>query len=63
MNELIKTKTDNDTDLMRDDINAARFHNLLNEMRSIAAEHGFMSDDEINTEIRAARNEINKATQ
>jgi len=38
------------------DREADKFHELLNDMRNIATEHGFMSDDEINTEIANARN-------
>lgn len=34
-----------------------QFHMLLNNMRATAASHGFMSDDEINAEIQAARHE------
>ena len=40
------------------DNEAAKFHKLLDDMRAHAAEQGFMSDDEINTEIRAAREEM-----
>ncbi|MCL2321165.1 MAG: type II toxin-antitoxin system RelB/DinJ family antitoxin [Oscillospiraceae bacterium] len=35
-----------------------QFHKLLDDMRFTASEHGFMSDDEINAEIQAARAEI-----
>jgi len=35
----------------------AQFNALINEMRAKAAGHGFMSDDEINAEIIAARAE------
>jgi len=37
---------------------AAQFHKLLDDMRNDAAEQGFMSDDEINAEIQAARAEM-----
>ena len=37
-----------------------KFHNLLDDMRTKAAGHGFMTDDEINAEIQAARAEIKK---
>jgi len=37
------------------------FHNLLDSMRDKAARHGFMSDEEINAEIQAAREEAKKA--
>ena len=40
------------------DNEAAQFHKLLDDMRSSAAERGFMSDDEINAEINAARVEM-----
>ena len=40
------------------DSNAARFHQTLDDMRAIAEEHGFLSDDEINAEIQAARAEM-----
>ena len=40
------------------DNNAAQFHKLLDDMRAVAAERGFMSDDEINAEIQAARSEM-----
>ena len=33
----------------------AQFHKLLENMRTHASKHGFMSDDEINAEISAAR--------
>ena len=33
----------------------AQFNALLNSMRAKAAQHGFMSDEEINAEITAAR--------
>ncbi|MCL1809820.1 MAG: hypothetical protein FWG42_08695 [Clostridiales bacterium] len=33
----------------------AQFNALLNSMRAKAATHGFMSDEEINAEIAAAR--------
>ena len=32
-----------------------RFHRLLDDMRSEASKHGFMSDEEIEAEIQAAR--------
>jgi DNA-damage-inducible protein J len=35
-----------------------RFHELLDSMRSEAAKRGFMSDEEINAEIQAARAEM-----
>ena len=35
----------------------AQFNALLNSMRAKAARHGFMSDEEINAEIAAARSE------
>lgn len=35
-----------------------RFHGLLDDMRNVAAEHGFMSDEQINAEIAAARAEM-----
>jgi len=41
-----------------DNNEAAQFHKLLDDMRASAAERGFMSDDEINAEIKAARQEI-----
>ena len=34
-----------------------QFHMLLDEMRATAISHGFMTDDEINAEIEAARRE------
>ena len=37
---------------------AAQFHQLLDDMRADATERGFMSDDEINAEIQAARAEM-----
>ena len=37
---------------------AAQFHKLLHDMRASASESGFMSDDEINAEIQAARAEM-----
>jgi len=37
---------------------AEQFHKLLDEMRTSATERGFMSDDEINAEIQAARAEM-----
>jgi len=37
---------------------AEHFHKLLDDMRASAAERGFMSDDEINAEIQAARAEM-----
>jgi len=40
------------------DNEAAQFHKLLDDMRASAAERGFMSDDEINAEIQAARAEM-----
>ena len=40
------------------DNDATQFHKLLDDMRASAAEHGFMSDDEINAEITAARAEM-----
>ena len=40
------------------DNDAIQFHKLLDDMRAVAAERGFMSDDEINTEIQAARAEM-----
>jgi len=41
------------------DNDAVQFHKLLDDMRANAANHGFMSDDEINAEIKAARAEMN----
>ena len=35
-----------------------QFHMLIDDMRAVAVSHGFMSDDEINAEINAARQEI-----
>lgn len=35
-----------------------RFHKLLDSMRAEAAMRGFMTDEEINKEIQAARGEI-----
>jgi len=40
------------------DNEAAQFHKLLDDMRVSAGERGFMSDDEINAEIQAARAEM-----
>ena len=40
------------------DSDAGQFHKLLDDMRDTAAGHGFMSDEEINAEIQAARAEI-----
>lgn len=37
-----------------------QFHKLLDTMRNTASERGFMSDEQINTEIAAARIEIKK---
>ena len=37
---------------------SAQFHKLLDDMRAGAEECGFMSDDEINAEIQAARAEM-----
>jgi len=34
------------------------FRNLIEGMRAVAEEHGFMSDEDINAEIRAARADI-----
>ena len=39
------------------DNEATQFHKLLDDMRTSAAERGFLSDDEINAEIQAARAE------
>ena len=39
------------------DNETAQFHKLLDNMRTTAAERGFMRDDEINAEIQAARAE------
>jgi len=36
----------------------AQFQKLLNGMRAQASKSGFLSDDEINQEIKMARNEI-----
>ena len=35
-----------------------QFHMMINDMRATAASHGFMSDEEINAEIQAARHEM-----
>ena len=35
-----------------------QFHMLIDDMRATAASHGFMSDEDINSEIRAARQEM-----
>ncbi|MCL2378908.1 MAG: type II toxin-antitoxin system RelB/DinJ family antitoxin [Defluviitaleaceae bacterium] len=40
------------------DNETAQFHKLLDDMRAAAAERDFMSDDEINAEIQAARAEM-----
>jgi len=37
---------------------SGQFHKLLDDMRAVASERGFMSDDEINAEIQAARTEL-----
>ena len=39
------------------DNEAAQFHKLLDDMRTNAAERGFLTDEEINAEIQAARAE------
>ncbi|MCL2826134.1 MAG: type II toxin-antitoxin system RelB/DinJ family antitoxin [Eggerthellaceae bacterium] len=33
----------------------AQFHKLIDEMRAVASEHGFMTDEDIEAEIQAAR--------
>ena len=40
------------------DSEATQFHKLIDDMRASAAEQGFMSDDEINAEIEAARTQM-----
>ncbi|MCL2603029.1 MAG: type II toxin-antitoxin system RelB/DinJ family antitoxin [Defluviitaleaceae bacterium] len=40
------------------DNEAVKFHKLLDDMRANAAERGFLNDDEINAEIKAARLEM-----
>ena len=40
------------------DNESSQFHKLLEDMRAVASERGFMSDDDINAEIQAARAEI-----
>ena len=37
-----------------------KFHKLLDDMRAKAEKHGFMTDEEINAEIQAARMETKK---
>jgi len=37
---------------------ALNFHQLLEDMRTVAAERGYMSDDDINAEIQAARSDM-----
>ena len=40
------------------DNDVTQFHKLLDDMRAVAAERGFKSDEEINAEIQAARAEM-----
>jgi antitoxin (DNA-binding transcriptional repressor) of toxin-antitoxin stability system len=46
-----------DFEAVLDSINQAEFMRAVNNMRSIAAANGYMSEDEINAEIQAARAE------
>ena len=43
------------------DSDSVQFHKLVDDMRSVAAERGYMSDDEINAEIQATRTKSNRS--
>jgi antitoxin (DNA-binding transcriptional repressor) of toxin-antitoxin stability system len=46
-----------DFEAVLDSINQAEFSRAVNNMRATAAKHGYMTDEEIETEIQAARAE------
>jgi len=48
---------DQDFESVLDSVNQAEFARSVNNMRSVAAADGYMTEDEIETEIRAARAE------
>jgi antitoxin (DNA-binding transcriptional repressor) of toxin-antitoxin stability system len=52
-----------DFEAVLDSIKQAEFVRTVNDMRSVAAAHGYMTDDEINVEIQTARAERKKQRQ
>ncbi len=56
---LMLSLTDGEFDNMSRAVRQARAIISINNMRMTAAENGYMTDDEIEAEIKAARREIN----
>jgi cytochrome P450 len=64
-NSVLGNEAESLQDYIMDEVEAQiddkrRFHELLDSMRAKASKRGFMTDDEINAEIQAARAEARK---